>query len=78
MDTTKDIDNDIRYRAQKCLYYNELLIEQCDGWLSAEEGNANMMKAFEEKRKKNARISRRTKINRALNFFKIKIVNLKS
>ena len=72
MDTIKDIDDDIRYRAKKCLYYNELLIEQCDGWLTAEEGNANMMKAFEAKRKKNARISRRNKVNRVLRFFGIK------
>ena len=72
MDTVKDMDNDILYRAQKCLYYNELLIKQCDGWLTAEEGNANMLKAFEEKRKKDARISRITKINRVLSFFGVK------
>ena len=72
MDTVKDMDNDILYRAQKCLYYNELLIKQCDGWLTAEEGNANMLKAFEAKRKEAIRISRRNKVNRVLSFFGVK------
>ena len=69
---------EIRFHAEKLLHYNNLLIEQCDSWLSAEEGNANLLQAFMEKRKKETRISRRSKINRVLRFlgmekqFKIK------
>jgi hypothetical protein len=44
---------DIMFHAKKLLYYNELLIKQCDGWLSAEEGNANMIKVYMEKTEKN-------------------------
>ena len=61
--------NEILCCAENVLYYNNLLIDRCDSWLSAEEGNANMLKAFMEKRKKEARISKRNKINRALRFF---------
>ena len=50
-DTPKDVKDEILYHAEKCLYYNELLIEQCDNWLSEEEGFNNMMKAYEERRK---------------------------
>jgi len=52
MDTEKNIKDDILFRAEKVLFYNNLLIEQCDSWLSAEEGNRNMEKQIEEKRKK--------------------------
>jgi len=68
-DKTKD---DILNHAQRTLYYNELLIQQCNSWLSAEEGNANMIKTIEEKRKKEARISRRNKINSVAQFFGIR------
>ena len=64
--------DEILYHAQKTLYYNELLIQQCDGWLTAEEGNRNVLKAFEEKRKRKIRISRRNKVNRVLRFLGIK------
>jgi hypothetical protein len=32
------------FYAQKLLYYKNLLIEQCDGWLSEEEGRKNQLK----------------------------------
>ena len=64
--------DEILYRAQKALYYNELLIRQCDSWLSAEEGNKNVLKAIEAKRKEEIRISRRNKVNRVLRFFGMK------
>ena len=54
MDKEVNIREDILLRAEKVLYYNNLLIEQCDSWLSAEEGNRNMEKQIEEKRKKKA------------------------
>jgi len=52
MDNEKNIKDDILLRAEKVLYYNNLLIEQCDSWLSAEEGNRNMEKQIEERKKK--------------------------
>ena len=51
-DSKDDKMNDILYHAHRCLYFNNLLIEQCDSWLSEEEGNENMMKAIMERRKK--------------------------
>jgi len=64
--------NQILHHAERCLYFNSLLIDQCDNWLSAEEGNANMTKSIRERRKKKARISRRNKINSVLKFFGMK------
>jgi len=49
MDTEKDIKDDILKRANKLLYYNNLLIEQCENWLPVEEGNRNMEKRISEK-----------------------------
>jgi len=49
------IPQDIINSAERLLYYNNLLIEQCDRWLSAEEGNRNMMRAIEERRRINKR-----------------------
>jgi hypothetical protein len=50
VENQRDIKDDILYRATRLMYYNELLIKQCDSWLSAEEGNANMMKQIMERR----------------------------
>jgi len=47
MENKSDLENDkeeIMHSVRKSLYYNNLLIEQCNSWLSAEEGNKNMMK----------------------------------
>jgi len=52
MSVHKDLKEEVIARAEKVLYYNNLLIEQCDGWLSEEEGNRNMEKQIEERRKK--------------------------
>jgi hypothetical protein len=47
------IDNNrkesILFRAEKILYYNELLLEQCDSWLSEEEGVKNVEKSVRHK-----------------------------
>jgi len=51
IDNTKNIHDDILYRAEKLLYYNNLLIKQCDSWLSEEEGNKNMEKRIRERKK---------------------------
>ena len=60
MEKQEEISKEIQYHAQRCLYYNELLIQQCDSWLSAEEGNKNMIRALEERDRKK-RIARRRK-----------------
>ena len=39
------------YHAYKCLLFNEMLIEQCDGWLSVEEGNEYMVKRILKRNK---------------------------
>jgi hypothetical protein len=52
MNVDTDIKKDILNRAERVLHYNDLLIEQCESWLSAEEGNANMEKHISEKKKK--------------------------
>jgi len=49
--TQKDIRNEVLFRAEKTLHYNDLLIAQCGSWLSAEEGNENMMKQIMERKK---------------------------
>ena len=51
MNTSKDNKDEILFHAQKLLHYNNLLIKQCDSWLSEEEGNRNMEKRIREKRK---------------------------
>ena len=51
MNVEKDRKEDIRQRAERLLHYNNLLIEQCDRWLSEEEGNRNMEKRIMERRK---------------------------
>ena len=48
----KDIRDEILKQAEKLLHYNNLLIEQCNSWLSTEEGNRNMEKRIAERRKK--------------------------
>jgi len=52
MEVEKDKKEDIRQRAERLLHYNNLLIEQCDRWLSEEEGNRNMEKRIMERKKK--------------------------
>ena len=64
--------DEILYHAERTLYFNNMLIKQCDSWISAEEGNANMMKSLMEKQKIATRISRRKKMNRVLSYFGIK------
>jgi len=51
MDTENKIKDDILRSAEKLLYFNNLLIEQCDSWLPVEEGNRNMEKRISEKLK---------------------------
>jgi len=67
MDASNDIKNEILFRAEKILHYNNLLIAQCDNWLSAEEGNENMMRQIMDKEKTN----RRNKIKKIWGIFKL-------
>ena len=41
----------ILYHAEKLLHYNDLLIKQCDTWLSEEEGMKNKEKRIMEREK---------------------------
>ena len=54
MDATdrKKMQDEILKQADRMLYYNELLLDQCDGWLSAEEGNRNMLQQISERLRK--------------------------
>ena len=38
-----DKKDEILFRAENVMFYNDLLIKQCDSWLPAEEGNKIMM-----------------------------------
>ncbi|MDR2586055.1 MAG: hypothetical protein LBC84_07560 [Prevotellaceae bacterium] len=51
---------DVLHHAKRCLYYNEIVIDQCNQWLSAEEGNEALMAAIDkrEKAKRRERIMR--------------------
>jgi hypothetical protein len=63
MDVNQTQKDKILFRAEKLLHYNELLIKQCDSWLSAEEGNRNMLKQIEER---NARMTGKVRNPRKL------------
>jgi len=56
MNISKNKMDEIRSRAEVLLYYNNLLIEQCDSWLSEEEGMKNMEMKIAERRKKEKQI----------------------
>ena len=52
MEVKKDIKDELIASAQRLMYYNELLIEQCNGWLPAEEGNRIMEQRILEQMRK--------------------------
>jgi len=52
MEIDKVNEDEMRLHAQKVLHYSNLLIKQCDSWLSAEEGNENLMNSIMERNKK--------------------------
>ena len=52
MNNVKDIKEEILVCAEKTLHYNNLLIAQCDSWLSEEEGLKQMEKRVMERMKK--------------------------
>jgi len=52
MNGGKNIKDVILVYAKKAMHYNDLLIAQCDSWLSEEEGMKNMEKRILERMKK--------------------------
>ena len=63
MDEKKITKDEVLYHAHRCMYFNEKMIEQCDSWLSAEEGNENMMRSIKKNQK-----SKKNKINNIFKF----------
>ena len=63
MHTTNNIKEQILFRAQLLLHYNELLAAQCDSWLSEEEGLRNMEKSIRERDKAQKKSVWRKKTN---------------
>jgi hypothetical protein len=60
-------------RDLRTLIYNyDLLIQACDGWLSAEEGDKNIIKAYYERQ----RVKRRRKLRKFLKFLGITLKEL--
>jgi hypothetical protein len=51
MDAKNVKKDEILFRAEKLLHYNDLLIKQCDSWLTEEEGVKNMEKRIMEREK---------------------------
>ena len=56
MNIRNDIKNEILLHAEIALHYNNLLINQCNSWLSEEEGNKNIMKRIMRKTIKNKKL----------------------
>ena len=52
MDIKDEKTKKMLYHAHRCLLFNEMLVEQCDSWLPAEEGNRNMEAQIIERKKK--------------------------
>jgi len=51
MEICKVKKEEMRRKAEILLWKTEALIQQCDSWLSAEEGNENMMREYMEQKK---------------------------
>jgi hypothetical protein len=51
MDTKKKKMDEMLYHAHRCMFFNEKTAEQCGNWLSAEEGNKNMIRNIMERSK---------------------------
>ncbi|MDR2972362.1 MAG: hypothetical protein LBU83_10605 [Bacteroidales bacterium] len=49
MELTEEKLKDLLYQAYRCMLYDEMIIEQSNTWLSAEEGNENLKKKIREK-----------------------------
>ena len=60
------MNNELLYHAHRCLLFNEILIQQCNSWLSAEEGNKNMIREIEERNQKLKKRNRLKKLSTLL------------
>jgi len=56
METDNDKNNEMRYHAYRGMNVCEMLLKQCDSWLSAEEGNRNMEKQIIERRRRESNV----------------------
>jgi len=72
MDTKKDIKDEILFRAEKLLHYNNLLITQCNSWLSEEEGMKNMEKRIREKERAKKKGKRKSMLLKIYRVFRMK------
>lgn len=63
-----DIKSEILYRAEKTMFYNDLLVNQCDGWLSEDEGMKNMKKKIRKKEKREKKKKFQKIIKSIINF----------
>ena len=52
MDVTNNRLDEMLYHAHRCMFFNDKMIEQCDSWLSAEEGNENLIRSIRERAKR--------------------------
>jgi len=59
---------DILFHAEILMYYNELLIQQCDSWLSEEEGYESMIRIYETKLQAKREAERKEMIQKLLLF----------
>jgi hypothetical protein len=55
MDRSDNKRSEIVATAEHAIHYTELLIAQCDSWLSEEEGRRNMERQILERQKKQRR-----------------------
>jgi len=46
IDAKDDKTKPMLYHAYRCLFFNEMLINNPSPWISAEEGNENMIEEF--------------------------------
>ena len=51
MNTDDEKKKQVLYHAQRTMYFNDLLIKQCDSWLSEEEGLRNVERRIRERNK---------------------------
>ena len=66
-----DTKGEILYHASKCMYFNDLLIQQCNSWLPAKEANRKMEAHIIERKKRDS-IDNKKRNKGNINILKIK------
>ena len=46
MENSKVEQDEYLYYLNRWLYFSGMLVEQCEGWLSAEEGDENLLREY--------------------------------